>query len=73
MLADLHPGEVDLGSGGGIDMLLWARRVAPGGEAYGLDMTPETLDLARRTRPKPRCPTPSSRLRSGRANLSQRE
>ena len=50
MLADLHPGEVvlDLGSGGGIDVLLSARRVAPSGKAYGLDMTPEMLDLARR-------------------------
>jgi SAM-dependent methyltransferase len=50
MLADLHPGEVvlDLGSGGGIDVLLSARRVAPDGKAYGLDMTPEMLDLARR-------------------------
>jgi len=49
-LADLHPGEVvlDLGSGGGIDVLLSARRVAPGGMAYGLDMTDEMLDLARR-------------------------
>jgi SAM-dependent methyltransferase len=47
-LADLHPGDVvlDLGSGGGIDVLLSARRVAPGGKAYGLDMTPEMLDLA---------------------------
>jgi len=50
MLADLHPGDVvlDLGSGGGIDVLLSARRVAPDGKAYGLDMTPEMLDLARR-------------------------
>jgi arsenite methyltransferase len=50
LLADLHPGEVvlDLGSGGGIDVLLSARRVAPSGKAYGLDMTPEMLDLARR-------------------------
>jgi arsenite methyltransferase len=50
LLADLHPGEVvlDLGSGGGIDVLLSARRVAPGGKAYGLDMTPEMLELARR-------------------------
>ena len=50
MLADLHPGDVvlDLGSGGGIDVLLSARRVAPSGKAYGLDMTPEMLDLARR-------------------------
>ncbi|HUO47798.1 MAG TPA: arsenite methyltransferase [Acidimicrobiales bacterium] len=50
LLADLHPGEVvlDLGSGGGIDVLLSARRVAPDGKAYGLDMTPEMLELARR-------------------------
>jgi arsenite methyltransferase len=48
LLADLRPGEVvlDLGSGGGIDVLLSARRVAPGGTAYGLDMTVEMLDLA---------------------------
>ena len=51
-LADLHPGEVvlDLGSGGGLDVLLSARRVAPGGFAYGLDMTDEMLELARRNR-----------------------
>jgi SAM-dependent methyltransferase len=49
-VADLHPGEtvLDLGSGGGIDVLLSARRVGPGGFAYGLDMTDEMLDLARR-------------------------
>ncbi len=49
-LADLLPGEdvLDLGSGGGIDVLLSARRVAPGGKAYGLDMTDEMLLLARR-------------------------
>lgn len=49
-LAELSPGEVvlDLGSGGGLDVLLSARRVAPGGTAYGLDMTPEMLELARR-------------------------
>jgi len=49
-LADLRPGEtvLDLGSGGGLDVLLSARRVAPGGKAYGLDMTPEMLELARR-------------------------
>jgi arsenite methyltransferase len=49
-LATLSPGEVvlDLGSGGGIDVLLSARRVSPGGKAYGLDMTDEMLDLARR-------------------------
>jgi arsenite methyltransferase len=48
-LAELKPGEVvlDLGSGGGIDVLLSARRVAPGGKAYGLDMTDEMLELAR--------------------------
>ena len=48
-LAELQPGEVvlDLGSGGGIDVLLSARRVGPTGKAYGLDMTPEMLDLAR--------------------------
>src|SRR5215207_37087 len=47
-LATLSPGEVvlDLGSGGGIDVLLSARRVSPGGKAYGLDMTDEMLDLA---------------------------
>lgn len=49
-LADLHEGEVvlDLGSGGGIDVLLSARRVGPTGKAYGLDMTDEMLALARR-------------------------
>jgi len=48
-LAELHPGEIvlDLGSGGGIDVLLSARRVGPTGKAYGLDMTPEMLALAR--------------------------
>jgi arsenite methyltransferase len=48
-LAALQPGDVvlDLGSGGGIDVLLSARRVAPGGKAYGLDMTDEMLALAR--------------------------
>ena len=47
-LAELKPGEVvlDLGSGGGIDVLLSARRVSPGGKAYGLDMTDEMLALA---------------------------
>ncbi len=50
MLADLQLGEVvlDLGSGGGIDVLLSARRVGPSGMAYGLDMTSEMLDLARK-------------------------
>jgi arsenite methyltransferase len=48
-LAQLKPGEIvlDLGSGGGIDVLLSARRVAPGGKAYGLDMTDDMLALAR--------------------------
>ena len=48
-LADLKPGDVvlDLGSGGGIDVLLSARRVGPTGKAYGLDMTGEMLALAR--------------------------
>lgn len=49
-LAELNPGDIvlDLGSGGGLDVLLSARRVAPAGHAYGLDMTQEMLDLARR-------------------------
>jgi len=49
-LAELKPGEVvlDLGSGGGIDVLLSARRVGPTGKAYGLDMTDEMLALARK-------------------------
>jgi arsenite methyltransferase len=48
-VAQLHEGEtvLDLGSGGGIDVLLSARRVGPGGKAYGLDMTDEMLELAR--------------------------
>jgi arsenite methyltransferase len=48
-LAELRPGEVvlDLGSGGGIDVLLSAKRVGPKGKAYGLDMTEEMLALAR--------------------------
>jgi ubiquinone/menaquinone biosynthesis C-methylase UbiE len=49
-VAELHEGEtvLDLGSGGGIDVLLSARRVGPAGKAYGLDMTDEMLELARR-------------------------
>jgi arsenite methyltransferase len=49
-VAALHEGEtvLDLGSGGGIDVLLSARRVGPTGHAYGLDMTDEMLELARR-------------------------
>jgi arsenite methyltransferase len=48
-MADLSPGDdvLDLGSGAGIDVLLSARRVAPGGTAYGLDMTDDMLELAR--------------------------
>jgi SAM-dependent methyltransferase len=48
-VADLRPGEtvLDLGSGAGADVLISARRVAPGGRAIGLDMTTEMLDLAR--------------------------
>jgi arsenite methyltransferase len=53
-LAELKPGEIvlDLGSGGGIDVLLSARRVTPGGKAYGLDMTDEMLSLARENQRK---------------------
>jgi L-amino acid N-acyltransferase YncA/2-polyprenyl-3-methyl-5-hydroxy-6-metoxy-1,4-benzoquinol methylase len=48
-VAQLHPGEtvLDLGSGGGIDVLLSARRVTPGGKAYGLDGSPDMIALAR--------------------------
>src|SRR2546427_13059126 len=53
-LAQLNPGEVvlDLGSGGGIDVLLSARRVGPTGKAYGLDMTDEMLALANENKRK---------------------
>src|SRR5437870_8716901 len=53
-LATLNPGEtvLDLGSGGGIDVLLSARRVGPTGKAYGLDMTDEMLALARQNQAK---------------------
>ncbi len=53
-LADINPGEVvlDLGSGGGIDVLISAKRVGAGGKVYGLDMTDEMLDLARRNQIK---------------------
>ena len=48
-IADLEPGEIvlDLGSGGGLDVILSARRVSPGGKAYGVDFLPEMLELAR--------------------------
>src|SRR6059036_2390488 len=51
-LADLKEGDtvLDLGSGGGIDVFLSAKRVGPTGKAYGLDMTDEMLDLAERNR-----------------------
>jgi arsenite methyltransferase len=54
MLAELKPGQVvlDLGSGAGLDVLLSARRVAPGGHAYGVDMTDEMLELAQRNAEK---------------------
>jgi SAM-dependent methyltransferase len=53
-LAELKPGEIvlDLGSGGGIDVLLSARRVGPAGKAYGLDMTDDMLALARENQQK---------------------
>jgi SAM-dependent methyltransferase len=53
-LATLSAGEIvlDLGSGGGIDVLLSARRVSPGGRAYGVDMTDEMLELARENQRK---------------------
>ncbi len=53
-VAELNPGEtvLDLGSGGGIDVLLSARRVGPTGKAYGLDMTDEMLALARENQRK---------------------
>ena len=51
-LAELHPGEtvLDLGSGGGIDVLLSAKRVGPSGFAYGVDMTDEMLAIAERNK-----------------------
>ena len=57
-LAELKPGEtvLDLGSGGGIDVLLSARRVGPTGKAYGLDMTDEMLALARENQRKAGAP-----------------
>jgi tRNA A58 N-methylase Trm61 len=60
-LAQLNPGEtvLDLGSGGGIDVLLSAKRVGPSGKAYGLDMTDEMLALANENKRKS-FPTASS-------------
>ena len=53
-VADLHEGEtvLDLGSGGGIDVILSAKRVGPTGIAYGLDMTDEMLALAQQNAPR---------------------
>src|SRR5687768_3852978 len=53
-LLDLQPGQtvLDLGSGGGIDVLLSAKRVGPSGKAYGLDMTDDMLTLARENQRK---------------------
>jgi ubiquinone/menaquinone biosynthesis C-methylase UbiE len=61
-LADLRAGEtvLDLGSGGGLDVLLSARRVGPTGKAYGVDMTDEMLALARRNQAESGSPTRSS-------------
>ena len=57
-IADLREGDIvlDLGSGGGIDVLLSARRVGTTGKAYGLDLTDEMLDLARRNAAEARVP-----------------
>src|SRR6266851_1863693 len=54
MLAELEPGQIvlDLGSGAGLDVLISARHVAPGGHAYGVDMTDEMLALANANRAK---------------------
>jgi SAM-dependent methyltransferase len=58
-LAELKPGEtvLDLGSGGGIDVLLSAKRVGPTGKAFGLDMTDEMLALANENKRKARVQT----------------
>src|SRR5260370_23451143 len=55
MLAQLEPGQIvlDLGSGAGLDVLISAMRVAPGGHAHGVDMTDEMLALANANRDKP--------------------
>jgi 2-polyprenyl-3-methyl-5-hydroxy-6-metoxy-1,4-benzoquinol methylase len=81
-VADLKPGGtvLDLGSGGGIDVLLSARRVGPTGFVYGLDMTPEVLALARRnaaeagaqTSSSVTAPSNMSRCRTNRSASSSR-
>ena len=70
-LAQLKAGEalLDLGSGGGIDVLLSARRVGPTGKAYGLDMTDEMLALARENQRKAGSKTSNfSRAKSSRSH-----
>ena len=59
---ELHEGDtvLDLGSGGGIDVLLSAKRVGPTGKVYGLDMTDEMLALARENQAKAGARTSSS-------------
>ncbi|MGB8383489.1 MAG: arsenite methyltransferase, partial [Dermatophilaceae bacterium] len=66
-VADLRPGEtvLDLGSGGGIDVLLSARRVGPDGFAYGVDMTDEMLALARANAAKAKAGTTNVEFRKG--------
>ena len=76
LLAELQTGEtvLDLGSGGGIDVLLSARRVGPSGMAYGLDMTPEMLELARKNKAESDSKTSSSsRARSSRSPSPTRQ
>src|SRR5215467_13401670 len=65
-LAELKAGEtvLDLGSGGGIDVLLSAKRVGPMGKAYGLDMTDDMLALARENQRKSRSEEHTSELQS---------
>src|SRR2546430_17007267 len=69
-LAKLQPGEVvlDLGSGGGIDVILSAKRVGPTGKVYGLDMTDEMLTLARENQEK--ADRKSTRLNSSHSQIS---
>ena len=72
-MAELAAGEtvLDLGSGGGIDVLLSARRVGPTGTAYGLDMTDEMLELAAPTRPRPASRTSSGSRATSRPSRSR--